>query len=393
MTADPNKPDGTRISVNSVDPASYFPEFDDDDLDRVIAVDLVEQFYDTENASRILIHRLRYEYRNEEGEGRRVWRFEGVYEPLDWWNREKARLVTTLKNWSPLPSRIQTIPVYHFQNLGWQGQPFGSSELRGFERVQSAINQTISDEELALSLEGLGVYATDATQPVDASGNTVAWEIAPGKVVEIPQGGIFNRVQGVGSVRPFTDHMEALWETMYEASATFRVGKIDAQVAESGIALALKFLPTAAKLEFRDEAGLGKLTQFWFDWKAWMFEFENKNFGDVMPNIALGAKLPQNRNSVLNELNNLLDRHTVSKKWYRDQVEKLLGYTFPDNIDGEILRELELEAEARARGLLAAPSHQDGRDNFGAGGPSGNQSNNRNRPNESGGTESDPSDS
>jgi hypothetical protein len=383
ITADPTKVEGTRISINSVDPAAYFPEHDEDNLDRVIAVDLVEQVLEEDplDPNRVHIHRLRYEYRELNGQ-RLVWRFEGIYEPLDWWNKDKAVLIRNIRE-GFLPARIRTIPVYHFPNIQWQGDPFGASELRGFERVQSAVNQTISDEELALSLEGLGVYATDALPPLREDGSEGVWTIAPGKVIELPDNGKFARVQGVGSVRPFGDHMRMLIETMYEASATFRGGMIDAQVAESGIALALRFLPTEAKLEQRDLGGKEKLGQLTHDWLDWVFEYENKAFPESKIDVTLGAKLPQNRTQILNEFNNMLDRHVISKKKYRELVEQYLGYELPESDVAQILTELEQESEARAKGLLNAPSHQDGRDAP----DSGNQSNNARRPNESSGSE------
>jgi hypothetical protein len=51
-----------------------------------------------------------------------------------------------------LPQPIDQLPIYWIQNRQQTGTPYGSSELRGLERVILALNQTISDEEMALAL-------------------------------------------------------------------------------------------------------------------------------------------------------------------------------------------------------------------------------------------------
>lgn len=378
LSADPNKPEGTRIRLNSLDPASYFPEYDDDDIDRVLAVNLAEQIIDPENPTLTQMRVLRYEYVLVDNR-RRVTSQEVVYEVLDWWKGKSRKKVLELRPLKLLPARITTIPVYHFKNQDWQGQPFGSSEIRGYERLQAGINQSVSDEELALALEGLGVYATDSGPPVDSEGNDIDWEIAPGRVMELGQGGSFRRVEGVNSVKPFQDHLEFLVNSLYETSATFRSGEIDAQVAESGIALAIKFLPTLAKIEERDTAGVGVLEQLFFDWKAWHFEYENEQLGDEEIKVTLGEKLPQNKSDLLNVYNNMIDRKTIPKSFYREKVGELYGITFPDNIDTLLEKEAQAAFEdAQKRAELGGPTPN---------GTDANQSNNRNRPNESGGTE------
>src|SRR5215471_1756232 len=83
LTADPTKPEGTRVSVNSVDPAMYFPEHDPDNLERILAVNLVEQVIDPDDPSQIFIHRLRYRYVLV-GVDRKVTSQEAWYEVQNW---------------------------------------------------------------------------------------------------------------------------------------------------------------------------------------------------------------------------------------------------------------------------------------------------------------------
>jgi hypothetical protein len=383
LTADPTKPEMTRVSVNSVDPGSYFPEFDDQNLDRVVAVNLVEQVMDPEDPSKIFIHRLRYRYVLI-GVDRKVTSQEAWYEVENWDKGTRVK-VKNIRDEVLLPDPITTIPVYHFKNQPWQGDPFGNSELRGYEAIQQRINQSATDEDVALALEGLGVYATDAPQPTDEDGEKVPWSISPGRVVETPAGSKFERVKGIGTVEPFQAHIGLMIDNMYEASATFRASMVDAKVAESGIALAIRFLPTMAKLEERDFFGTARLTQFWFDWRLWHQAFEGQELTQDIE-VVIGDKLPTNKNDKLNVLNNLVDRKSVTKSWYRDEVGKLYGLEIPKDMDNQLEEEaraviaLQQEAFAAGAGQTPNPNPQ---------GPpgGGNNSNNANRPNESGGTE------
>jgi hypothetical protein len=375
LTADPEKPEGTRLSINSVDPAQYFPIYDPDDIDRVIGVDLVETFVDPED-DKTRVRRLRYTYVLV-GQTRKVQREEVILELEGWWDGKAAKVKQKILPAELLPDPISTIPVYHFKNIDWQGQPFGSSELRGFEALMGSVNQTISDEELALALEGLGVYATDAPAPTDADGNEEDWMIAPGIVLETPTGSKFTRVPGVGSVTPMQDHLKFLTDSLYEGSATFRTSQVDVALAESGVALAIKFSPTLAKLEQRDLEGVSILEQMFFDWKFFHAAYEGQNFVDFDIAVTLGDKLPTNRTDKLNELNNMLDRMVIDREFYRVEMSKL-GYEFPDNMAERVRKEQEELTKAR---MFESPVN--GQD------PNAQDrgANNSGRPNESGGTE------
>lgn len=383
LTADPDKLEGKRLSVNSVDPAAYFPEYDDDDMDRITAVNLVEQILNPED-NKYYMRRLRYEYSDPEEiveEERQVLRTEDILEVENWWDPEKNSVVRTLMPTEALEQGISTIPVYHFKNIDWQGDPFGRSEITGFEFLQSSIDQTISDEELALALMGLGLYATDAPPPTDDDGTELPWEVAPGVVEELPTGSYFRKVEGINTVTPMQDHLKFLIESMYEGSSTFRTGSVDVQLAESGVALALRFSPTLAKLESRDLDGVSKLEQFWFDWKLWHAAYEGQDFTEQEVLVTLGQKLPTNRTEVLNELNNMLDRQVIDRVFYREEMKTRLGYEFPEDMSARVLKEQEELTKVRmfespVNG--AAPSSNGSQDRG---------ANNSGRPNESSGTE------
>ncbi len=408
LTADESKLEGERISFNSVMPHSYFPVHDPDNLSRLLKVFLVEE---ATLDNKPVVRRLTYEYVNQ-GEARKVQMSEGFFEVRDWWDDEKATEVQSIVPATILPEPIDRIPLYHFPNKQWDGEPFGRSELSGFERIFAAMNQSMSDEEVALALDGLGIYATDAGAPVDENGNEGDWEIAPGRVMELPLGSYFKRIEGINTLKPMLEHVGALEDFLHDASGTSDVarGQIDVQMAESGIALAIKFIPMLAKIEQRDASGLEVLTNFWYDWKAWVKAYEGQDFTetDIVPII--GEKLPINRTEVLNELNNMLDRKVISKQYYRDQMSLKLDYEFPQDIEQQILdeerrwRELNLELQIQTQAALGTQPQDDSQEKlpstsggdprvtrkFDPKNPTGqkrNRSNNRNRPNESGGTE------
>ncbi len=403
LTADPRKPQGSRISLVPIDPSQVIPVYSEDDPDQVVRVHIVDQWRDPANpTAQTKVRKLTYEAEYKDDGTARIFREEAIYELEPKWWGPKPKLYKQIIPRGPLDESITHIPVYWFKNHDWLGQDFGSSELRGFEAMIRGVSQQATDQGMSLSLEGLGVYATDSGRPVDNDGNETDWSVTPGGVMELVSGAYFRRVEGVGTLKPSLDHIDYLETKLREASGLSDValGRVDVQTAQSGIALAIKFMPTLAKLEQRDLSGTGKLRQMFFDWKTWHKVYEGEELtGDIEPE--LGQKLPANRTETVNELNNMLDRGVISKKYYRAQMQKL-GYEFPSDIEKEIDDEKTKEAEQKA--LAAPPALQQNAQDAAAGvkpppqsaggaqnaprDVGGNKSNNKNRPNESAGTES-----
>lgn len=391
MTADPKKARGTRISLTPLDPQHVFPEWSDDSPDKMEACHIVKQFRVTlpSGESQLRYKKLTYRLIEEAGV-KRVFRVEGIYKADNPWFTEKAesesRLELTLTP-GLLPPVITRIPVYWFKNTPWGTQEYGSSELRGIESILQSISQGTTDTQAALALEGLGVYATDGGRPINEEGEEIDWRIAPGGVMEVPIGSKFWRVQGVGSITPMKDQLERLEDKLHESSGITAValGNAAVNVAASGIALAIQFTPTLARIEERDTAGVERLTQLFFDWRSWHQLFEVEILDGVIF-AELGAKLPVNRLERVNELNNMKDRNVISTQYYRDEMMKL-GYTFPKDIESQIESDIELAVRA------VPVSQTDQKDVNAAKGVdpnSDNNSNNAAKPNESGGTESPP---
>lgn len=354
ITADPNKPIGSRLSISSIDPASYFPITHPDNVDKIIGCHIVEQIKvgSDDRIRRLTYRKVGADVNAPTG---KISVEEGIFK-LDKWfgpgNPEKV-----IQDVHELPPQITALPVYHIKNFEEPQNPFGSSELRGFERIMAAVNQAVSDEELALALEGLGVYETDAPPPRNASGDEVPWTLGPGYVVEHPLGTKFARVGGVGSVSPLQDHIGFLIKSLREAAATpdIAVGVVDVKVAESGIARTLQLGPMLAKTDEKDQVIIDKHRQMGFDLiNGWGPAYEQATFDGVDLRPQVGDKMPVDRTARLAELNDMLDRKVIDTEYYRSEATKL-GYVFPADIGKTIA---EAAAQDAANAVAADPFAQ-----------------------------------
>lgn len=345
ITADPLKAPGTRLTIRPLDPASYFPIYAEDDIDRVVGCHIVDQFEDVSDNNKTKIRRQTY--RKTDAGGITV--EEGIF-ALDKWEGPQYVPETVIRPLTALPPSITALPVYHVRNFEEPGNPFGSSELRGLERIMAAINQSVSDEELALALEGLGMYATDSGAPVDEDGADSDWVLGPGRVVELEPGTSWNRVDGVGSVAPYQDHIKMMLNFLNEASATPDAarGKVDVQVAESGVSLLLQLGPMLSKADEKDTIILDTHTQMFFDIvRGWLPAYEQQSFGEALVLPTVGDKLPVNRAAKFKELNDMMDRKVISAGFYRQEATKL-GYVFPEDMGVDVIEEQQALTEATA---------------------------------------------
>lgn len=314
IIADDTKPLGRRLKIMAVDPGAFFPVFESDvkqggDPERVVKVHLAESLSvnNQEVVSRMTYERLF----DESGNQTAIMRSHAIYKPDEWAGTDASPTVTILPP-EPLPPIIPAIPVYHLKN--WDPTaPTGSSELRGLESALLAVNQTMSDEDAALALDGIGVYATDNGAPRDESGNEVDWILGPGRVL-IHAGGL-KRVNGTSSVTPFGDHYERLVGGVKEAvgASDVAVGRADAAVAESGIALLIQLDPILAHTAKKDQHIIDVHAQMFHDLCFWLAEYEELPIllttgenGETAPAVLVqpqvGDKVPVNRKQVIEEV-------------------------------------------------------------------------------------------
>lgn len=347
VMANPAKPPGKRIKIEPVDPASYFAVTHPNDPDSIIAVHLVEQVANADGD--IFIKRQTY-YKgsdplNNDGSDTTIWNSIGLFE-VDKWEALDDSASEVIKTPTALPPQITAIPVYHIRNIETPGDPFGSSELRGFERIMAAVNQAVSDEEIALALDGLGMYETDGGPPRDENGNITNWILGPGRVVEHAQGTKFNRVKGVTSLDPVQSHLSFLLQSIKEGAATpdIAIGKVDVTVAESGISLALQLGPMLSKVAVRSEPINDVHDQLFWDLRMWLAAYEG--FQTVcVPKFISGTNVPTDRDKRFKEIIQIFDTGTVDSVWLFDQLEEL-GYEFSTDTADLALNEAQARAKA-----------------------------------------------
>lgn len=341
VTADPLKLPGTRVSLKLLDPGSYFPIFNPDDIDQVIGLHIVDQFI-PQGSSDVMIKRTTYRkpgFSTLFPKSPFITVAEAIFNTDDW-GGPASKPTKTIRPEIVLDG-IPTLPVYHVKNFDEPANPFGSSELRGMERLITALNQGISDEELSLALDGLGMYSTTAPSPTDDQNNKLNWVLGPGRVVERPMGTEFTRVNGIGAITPYSDHLNFLLSQLREGSGTpdIAVGAVDVTVAQSGVALSLQFAPILAKTDEKDSMIQDKHAQMMFDLTQYWFPvYEQTRFDGMRIKPLTGDKLPVDRDQRLTELDNMLDRNVITTAYYRQEASKL-GFTFPEGMTDEVAQE------------------------------------------------------
>lgn len=351
ITADPTKAPGRRLRLLELDPASYFPITDPADEDRIIGCHLVEQKVALDGKT-VIIKRQTYR-KTETG---------SINYDRSWWqlgawddrNQDPKDLKRAEKPPSPaanydLPAQITALPVYHIRNQR-SADPFGSSEMRGMETLAAAVSQTISDEELSLALAGLGVYVTTSGPPVDDDGNETDWKIGPGFVAEIDPEAEWKRVNGVTSVTASLDHARFMESKMREARGIpdVAVGNVDVQVAESGIALALKMAPILSANAEKEQEMLSVYDHMLYDITTmWLPAYESTNFGAAVPVSVVDDPLPINRDKVIAEIVTLTEKGFITVEYGRQLLSEKLGYEFPASMGEAVVTEMETLARAR----------------------------------------------
>lgn len=301
IVANPNKPEGSRISVLPFKPESLFPAYEDEvieggDPDKIVQIRLAElvQIGD-ETFVRVQL------YDRTVDEAGTIYTSLTLWKPDEWhlwrFDDDAKAPQQTLTPPTALPPQITAFPVYHVPFNQPVNEPFGSSMLRGLETLQAALNQGYTDEDLALALMGLGVYATDAAgNPTTPDGKATDWLLYPGVVLQNSKG--LRRVEGITTVQPYTEHFGRLEGYMADATGATDAarGRLEVSEAESGVALQLRLGPTLSKAEIEDQVLLDVHAQMFYDLtNMWFPVYERQNFTDVRVYPVLGDKLPVNR--------------------------------------------------------------------------------------------------
>jgi hypothetical protein len=356
VTANPLKAQGTRLKLMPVHPGNYFPVYESDivqggDPDRIVKVHIAERMLDA--AGKAFVRRQTYE-RMDNGQ---ILSSCFIFDE-DKWFVEGGPATQVVLPPTLLDPRITAFPVYHIRNRTEPLNPWGSSELRGLERLLAGLAQAMSDEDMALALEGLGVYYTEsAGQFKDSSGNVVDPQLVPGTIL---RGTKLERVQGVGSLVPYGDHLQRMVQFCRESSGTpdAAIGKIDVQTAESGIALLLQLGPMLAKAAEADQQILDVHAQMFYDLvMGWFPAYEGYNFTDVTVLPVLGAKVPPNVAAVVAQTSSLVVAGIMSKQTARENLAAA-GVQFAEDEEARIAGEAETAVAEANLGQQPGPTDQ-----------------------------------
>jgi hypothetical protein len=319
ITADPTKRPGSKISVCELKPEHYFPiENLEGDCIGCYIVDIIPNPKTTPNlkvhTSNQVVRRQTYnKVLDKDGKPTGAITSElGLYELGKWDERvledKDINLIQVVRSKFTLPEQINQIPVYHWANNRPPGSTFGMSELAGVESLVTAINQSMSDEDLTLIMQGLGVYWTDASPPTNDRGEEVEWEISPRSVVQVASGGQFGRVSGISTIQPFGDHIAALDAALQQALGVpdIAVGTVDATIAESGISLLLKMSPLLSKNAEKQLDLIDICDQFIYDLiQGWLPAYEAIDADGVIFITQFDDPMPKNKSKDLSDVTQL----------------------------------------------------------------------------------------
>jgi hypothetical protein len=380
VTADTSKPEGSRVRLTEVEPEQYFPIWDPADGERLLGVYLASVVQDDEGND--IVQRIEYRKVNSQEQADElaaplggIWYRLGFYE-TDGWD-DRAVDADPLKpvdppEWAPvatdptqdplngfaLDARITAIPVYHIRNRRRGGRigRFGISDMQGLETLFAGIIQNTSDEDLTVAMDGIGVYYTTSGKPRDEQGNVVPWVIGPGSIAELEPDGTLGRVPGVGSIQPYQDHIGYLTNVARATNGAPAVasGNVPTDVALSGVALRIHFMPVIAANSEREAEMASKWSQLLYGLlNMWFPVYEGWEALPLQPSVVFGDPLPPDRNAIITEISTLVTLGIVTKEWAAQYLAEQLGYDFPKDMVKDAMAEQQAALDAEAQQIAA----------------------------------------
>lgn len=348
ISGDTTKDVGSKISINMLDPRTVFKITHPEDIKRVIGYDVVEQFQDGDKLAVKKQSWLKNTHPEHPNFGQPLAPvfYECITIEADGWDGDDPKIMQTIVPLGPLPTEIVQLPIYHWKNDGEDDQEYGSSELRSLERVIAAINQSVSDEDIALAMAGLGMYKSSSGGPVSDNGEAGSdWIIGPGRVIE---DATFERVDGISTVKPSLDHIDYLEKSIDATVGITDVsrGVVDAATAESGVALAIRMSPTIDMADEKDVHIKDVFDKLLYDLKAWFIAFEGVNLINTEVTTAFGDKMPRNRDAEMGELMSLFEAKIISVEFFHSMLTTKFGYELPTNIMDQIAADAARNAPA-----------------------------------------------
>lgn len=355
---------GSRVCVHELKPEHYFPieDFVSGQPIGCHIVDVIANPRNSANTKQVsdkqLVRRQTYMRQMQEDKDGNMIPTGIITSKLDlcavgkWDDRvstNKVHIIDHVQKEFNLDKAITNIPVYHWKNSPPPGSTFGMSELAGVESLINGMNQSATDEDLTLITQGLGVYWSDASPPLDENGDEVPWEIGPGCVVQIASGSNFGRVTGVTSLQPFVDHIHLLDENMQQAMAVpdVAIGMVDVASVESGIALQLKFGPLLAHTKEKEPTLAKVIDEFLEDLLVWLTLYEALEPENVVATCVFGDPMPVNKTQQLADYLSIWTDapSTLPVSWLYDRLNELYGWDLSDTDFAKALEDAQKIAE------------------------------------------------
>lgn len=158
-------------------------------------------------------------------------------------------------------------------------------------------------------------------------------------------------MNGISSVAPFLDHVKALDGYMKEASGTpdVAIGKVEVQVAESGVALALKMAPILSRAEDKETEIIEVLNQMFYDLLSWFSAYEGKNFPETSVVAQFGSPLPVNVDKEIDNCVKMVEGGIMSTTTARAYLKVKCGIDFASDEFAKIVQEKAALAEAEGQ--------------------------------------------
>lgn len=368
-----DRPAGQRVQIVEINPRTYFPIDDPTDPEGLLGVYIVNLWTVPDSAgsslTRTVAMRQSYRYRTVSGKQRVFSQLE-FFESDAWDDRivgsDPVKPVETPEAFDVpsmqavlkgvlLPESVTKIPVYHIVNSRMDEERFGTAEVAGMETLVAAKNQAVSDEDITLALQGLGLYVTTAGQPVDDEGNATDWVIAPGYVIELKLGEEFRKVEGIKDMKPYQDHINTVSHELDGSAglSAVAIGNADAATAASGIALRLDMAPILANNQEKEGELLTILDEIGNDLLTMWSPVDGAALAEtVMVANSFDDPLPVDRAATVLEITQLVAAGLMSKEFAIGVLKDKLGYDFPVTMLDDISAAADAEA-ARVNAELA----------------------------------------
>lgn len=345
LVGDDTAAPGRRISIYELDPGTYFPIQDPNNAEKIIGCHIVDLVYVEKKqvARRQTYRKTLTGTVTTELAYYELGKWDDRVDPATGTPRE-VKLVGVVRPPTELPANITALPVYHIPNGGAPGSIFGTAEIAGIESLLTSMNQAVSDEDLSLALQGLGMYVTTSGPPVNSDGQETNWQLGPGEVVEIDSESDFKRVNGIDTVDPWLNHIRFVLGAAHQAIGIPEVaaGNIDVQVAESGISLYLQLSPLLAKNADKEVEMLSVYDHMLYDIvQMWLPAYEQLTAGLQVEVVSVVEDpMPVNREARIQELINLTTctPPIISAEYARHELAKY-GYEFPAEMGEAIVAE------------------------------------------------------